>query len=80
MRSLLRVILTRLTVAILVTLPPWTSLQAGEAAVPPAPGTTVVVELAAGPVNRFVPAHALGAGVDGHGRGDSQRFRASRLF
>ena len=36
-----------------------------------APVVNVTVDLRAGPVNTFIPARALGAGVDGHSRGDS---------
>jgi hypothetical protein len=36
--------------------------------------TTVTVEInTSQPVNRFIPSRALGAGVDGHGEGDTQR-------
>ena len=36
-----------------------------------APAVDVTVDLRAGPTNTFIPAVALGAGVDGHSRGDS---------
>jgi hypothetical protein len=37
----------------------------------PAAAVTVTVDVARGPVNRFRPDEALGAGVDGHSRGDA---------
>ncbi len=80
MRSLPRLILTLATMAILVTLPPWGRLQAQEAAIPPVFSATVVVDLAAGPVNRFIPARALGAGVDGHSRGDSDAIYRPKVL
>jgi hypothetical protein len=59
----LRLIAVSIVVAVGVGPPP------GYGAPEPA---EIVVDLTAGPSNTFVPAVALGAGVDGHSRGDSQ--------
>ena len=75
-----RGILIHLPLAILIAWQPWTGLQAEETTVPPSLSATVLIDLSAGPVNRFIPARALGAGVDGHSRGDSDAIYRPKVL
>ena len=66
------VLLIPLLCSVVLALPP--IMVPGQSAERPSDSATVIVSFTPGhPANRFIPSHALGAGVDGHSIGETAR-------